>query len=178
MGFCFNREVIDMKKILTAFCLMFLFYSYSIGIPQTRKMQPSGTIWKTLTPSERTFYLGGLQEGTHELLYLRLLFAGSIPNTDPEEKALIKELKLTREQSNLFIKIINKRLNEIDLQSFGTDVIADVMTKIYDDPANTFIGFHEIAKIAVMMLQGKSEEEVRKELEISRRATAELMRTK
>jgi hypothetical protein len=167
-----------MKKVLTAFCLFLLFYSYSIAIPQTRKMQPSGTIWKTLRDSERHLYLGGLQEGTHELFYVKCLLDGSIPITDPQEKALIEELKLTREQRNLFIKIINKRLNEIDLESFGTDAVADVMTKIYDDPTNNFIPFNHIAKIAVMKLQGKSEDEVRNELETLRTAAAELMKTR
>jgi hypothetical protein len=51
------------------------------------------------------------------------------------------------------------------------------MTNIYDDPANTFIGFHDIAKIAVMKLKGKSEEDVRRELEILRRAATEVMKT-
>jgi hypothetical protein len=50
------------------------------------------------------------------------------------------------------------------------------MTKIYDDPSNNFIGFDDIAKIAVIKLKGKSEEDVRKELENLRRAYAEVSR--
>ena len=173
-----TTKIKDIFKILIfTFLLLFLFVSSIIplsGYAQNR--QDYGRMWKTLNHSQRHFYLGGLQEGTHELLFLRCLFDGSIPIIDPQEKTLIEELKLTHEQRNLLIRIIYKRLNEIDLESFGTDAIADVMTKIYDDPANNFIGFHEIAKIAVMKLKGKTEEDVRKELEILRRASAELMK--
>ena len=165
-------------KILTTTLLLLFLFDFSIIASSTyaQKRQDYGRIWKTLNHSERHFYLGGLQEGTHELLGLRCLFDGSIPITDPQEKTLLEELKLAHEQRNLLIRIINKRLNEIDLEFFGTDAIADVMTKIYDDPANNFIGFNEIAKIAVMKLKGKTEEDVRKELEILRRASVELMK--
>jgi len=166
-----------MKKLLVAFSLLIMFYPYSIGIPQTRKVQPSGTIWKTLADFERYYYLGGLQEGTHELFAVKCLLLGTIRIRN-EEKILLQELKLTEGQRNLLIHLIDKRLNEINIELFGKEAIANVMTKIYDDPANNFIPFHDIAKISVMKLQGKSEEEVRNELEILRKVTADLMRMK
>ena len=173
-----TTRIKDLFKILTTtFLLLFLFdFSIIASSSYAQKRQDYGRIWKTLNHSQRHFYLGGLQEGTYELLGLRCLFDGSTLITDPQEKTLLEELKLAHEQSNLLIRIINKRLNEIDLESFGTDAIADVMIKIYDDPANNFIGFNEIAKIAVMKLKGKTEEDVRKELEILRRASVELMK--
>jgi hypothetical protein len=168
----------DFFKILILTSLLILLYFFS-NIPlsaHAQKRDEYGRIWKTLNHSQRHFYLGGLQEGTHELLLLKCLFDGSLPITDPLEKSLIDELKLTHEQRNMLLRIIDKRLNEIDLESFGTDAIADVMTQIYDDPANSFIGFHEIAKIAVMKLKGKTEEDIRKALEFLRKASAELMK--
>jgi len=156
---------------LVGFFLIFAPLSYG------QKRQNYGDIWKGLDYSQHHFYLGGLQEGTHELLLLRFLFDHRIPTSDPTEKALIENLNLTTRQRNLLIEIIDKRLNEILIEEFGTEAIAKVMTNIYDDPANTFIGFDDIAKIAVMKLRGKSEEDVRRELEILRRAATEVMKT-
>ena len=169
----------DFFKILILTSLLIFLYCFSsiTSSAYAQKRYEYGRIWKTLNHSQRHYYLTGLQEGTHELLLLKCLFDRTLPITDPLEKSLIEELKLTHEQRNMLVRIIDKRLNEIDLECFGTDAIADVMTKIYDDAANNFIGFHEIAKIAVMKLKGKSEEDVRKELEILRRASAELMKT-
>jgi hypothetical protein len=156
---------------LLGFFLIFAPFSYA------QKRQNHGDIWKGLDYSQRHFYLGGLQEGTHELLLLTFLFNHRIPISDPTEKNIIENLNLSTRQRNLLIEIIDKRLNEIAIEEFGTEVIAKVMTNIYDDPANTFIGFHDIAKIAVMKLKGKSEEDVRRELEILRRAATEVMKT-
>jgi len=151
--------------------LIFAPFSYA------QKRQNYGDIWKGLDYAQRHFYLGGLQEGTHELLLLRFLFEHRIPINDPAEKTIIENLNLTTRQRNLLIEIIDKRLNEILIEEFGTEVMAKVMTNIYDDPANTFIGFDDIAKIAVMKLNGKSEEDVRRKLEILRRAATEVMKT-
>jgi hypothetical protein len=156
---------------LVGFFLIFAPLSYG------QKRQNYGDIWKGLDYAQRHFYLGGLQEGTHELVALRSLFDHRIPTRDPTEKALIENLNLTTRQRNLLIEIIDKRLNEILIEEFGTEAIAKVMTNIYDDPANTFLGFHDIAKIAVMKLRGKSEEDVRRELGILRRAATEVMKT-
>jgi hypothetical protein len=155
---------------LLGFSLIFASFSYA------QKRQSNGDIWKGLDYSQRHFYLGGLQEGTHELLLLRALFEHRIPISDPTEETIIEHLNLSTRQRNLLIEIIDKRLNEISIEEFGTEVIAKVMTNIYDDPANTFIGFHDIAKIAVMKLKGKSDEDVRRELEILRRAVTEVMK--
>jgi hypothetical protein len=166
----YQLKVASASILVLGLCF-FIFTSQSYS----QKRQDYGRIWKSLDQTQRSFYLGGLQEGTHELLFLRWIFDGSIPITDPIEKSIIEKSKLTNKQRNLLIQIIDKRLNEIDLEAFTTDVIADVMTDIYNDPANTFIDFHDIAKVAVMKLRGKPEEDVRKALENFRRAVSRLL---
>lgn len=178
------REIINrirtqglLKILILVSLLIFLhFFSSITSSGNTQNRQEYGRIWKSLNHSQRHFYLGGLQEGTHELLFLKCLFDGSLPITDPEEQTFIEEIKLTHEQRNLLVRIIGNRLDEINLESFGADTISDVMTNIYDDPANNFIGFKEVAKIAVMKLKGKKDEDIKKELEILRRASAEVMK--
>ena len=159
--------------LLLACSFSFIFTPFSYA----KKRQNYGDIWKSLDHAQRHFYLGGLQEGTHELLLLRFLFEHRIPISDPTEKTIIENLNLTTRQRNLLMEIIDKRLNEIRIEEFGTEVIAKVMTNIYDDPANTFIGFDDIAKIAVMKLKGRSEEDIKRKLEILRRRSAEVMKT-
>jgi hypothetical protein len=180
-GRLLNQKCVNMA-FRTAMLMLFLVGSLVLSLfpsqGSAQKRQNYGDIWRSLDHAERRFYLGGLQEGTHELLLLRCLFDGSIPINDPIEEGIIQNLKLTPKQRSFLIQIIDKRLNEIDIEQFGTEVIEKLMTDIYGDPANTYIGFHTIAKIAVMRLKGKPEEGVNMELEISRGAAAEVMKTR
>ena len=72
---------------LLGFFLIFAPFSYA------EKRQNYGDIWKGLDHAQRHLYLGGLQEGTHELLLLRCLFDHTIPFSDPTEKTIIENLR-------------------------------------------------------------------------------------
>jgi hypothetical protein len=161
--------------VLCIFLLCFCVFAIFVTRGYAQKGQENGRIWKSMSKDERHFYLGGLQEGTHELAIIGALLTGRLQPSDPSEKVMLKKLALSGSQRELLSELIDRHLKEIDLELFGTNAIADVMTNIYDDPANTFINFHNIAKIAVMKLKGKSDEDITGELQVLRRVAGELM---
>lgn len=161
--------------VLCFFLLVFVFFQFFITRGYAQKSQEYGRIWNSMSADERHFYLGGLQEGINELAFIGSLLTGRLQPSDPSEEIMLKKLALSGSQQELLSELIDRHLKEIDLELFGTNAIADVMTSIYNDPANTFIGFDNTARIAVMKLQGESDKDITRKLQVLRRVVGERM---
>lgn len=172
LKFYSNFKVVGLCIFLLSFCV----FSIIITRGYAQKRQEYGRMWKSMSKDERHFYLGGMQEGTHELATIGALLTGRLQPSDPSEEIILKKLALSGSQRELLSDIIARHLKAIDLELFGTNAIADVMTNIYNDSANTFIDFHNTARIAVMKLKGKSDEDITSQLHILRQVAGELMR--
>lgn len=162
--------------VLCIFLLGFCVFSILVTPGYAQKRQEYSHIWKSMSMDERHSYLGGLQEGTHELALIGALLTGQLQPSDSSQEIMLKKLALSDSQREVLSQLIDRQLKEIDLEVFGANAIADVMTNIYDDPANTFIDFHNTARIAVMKLKGVSEEHITRELQVLRRVAGEYMR--
>ncbi len=169
----------NQKKLLIIFSvviiLMLLFPPWHMQSGYAQKRQESGHIWKSMSKDERHFYLGGLQEGAFALIDISFLLNGRAQSSDPSKQIILKKLALSESQRELLSDLIDRHLKEISFELFGTNATADVMTNIYNDPANNFISFGDTARIAVMKLKGKSDEDIIRKLQFLRQFAVEFI---
>jgi len=140
------------------------------GVTFSQERREYGRQWQQLDLSQRTLYLSGLQEGAYNMMFFAKNITGDLPSEDELSNRLVKELNLNQSQKHKIDTLMEKRLKEINISSLGTGVVADVMVNLYKDPANIYIPWDEISKVAVMRLQGKPEDDVIRALQTLRQA--------
>ena len=144
-----------MKKIIIIFiivcCLLFLLEIFCTA----KEPYNYGKIWNSWSDHMRSVYIMGLKDGLQKQI--------SFP--------FIAELK--RKEKNVFDKYLkdsevvkteeagNKTLS--DFIMFDDEAIRNVMTDLYEDPANTYISFYDMGGIAYRELKGESIESLLRE---------------
>lgn len=125
-----------LRRFLICICLVLLSCSSGFGQAQPTRY---GDIWSDLSRNEKYLYLTGYQEGIATFL------GESIPQMARCECREPKEAGLNRVQ-HAFQAV------RVD---FDLETVAKVITDIYKDPANVFIMFPQMVRLAVDKLKGK-----------------------
>lgn len=125
-----------LRRFLICSCLVPLICSSAFGQSQPTRY---GNIWLEFTQKEKYLYLSGYQEGIATFL------GESIPQMAGCECREPKEAGLNRVQHTF-------RSVRVD---FDLETVAKVMTDIYKDPANVFIMFPQMVRLAADKLKGK-----------------------
>ena len=118
-----------------------------------------------MTLNEQHYYLKGFQEGTSHLGLLSRKFDPSSTSTPLPDA--IRALDLSPTQRQGIAAVIRDARATVSPERFG-DVAGRVMTDLYKDAANAFIPFSFMLEIALLRIEGKSEAEIGRELEIRR----------
>ncbi|MFY9610604.1 MAG: hypothetical protein WAU45_18585 [Blastocatellia bacterium] len=129
-----------LRRALSSICLAILISSTGIGQTQPGRY---GDLWLRLSDNEKYFYVTGYEEGISSFLGESIVALAGCDCREPKEAAL------NRIQGTF-------QSVRVDLDS-GT--VAKVMTDIYKDPANVFIMFPQMVRLAIDKLKGKNIEE-------------------
>lgn len=124
-----------MKNLM--FCLALLFASAPV---QGAEPHQYGRYWQDLSKEMKEQYVIGFKDGVSNALYH--VRAKAYLEGDPKNQ---KDLKLVEDVMKVLTNIHS-----------GARVLADVMTDLYKDPANTYIPPTELLIIAQAKLDGKS----------------------
>jgi hypothetical protein len=125
-----------LRRFLICVCLAPLIYSSGFGQARPTRY---GDLWSQLSQNEKYFYLSGYQDGIATFL------GASLPQMAGCECREPKEAGLNRVQHTFQAVRV-----DLDLET-----VAKVMTDIYKDPANVFIMFPQMVRLAVDKLKGK-----------------------
>lgn len=133
-----------MKKFILIFaiCCFPLISSSILGLERYN----CGKAWKSWFEYERDIYIRGFKDG---LLKGFSFFLEEL-KTDQLKQSFITDSEFKFQIPDYFKPVID-RIN-IDIKS---DIVEDVVTDLYNDPANTFIGFGDMIYLAIDKLKGE-----------------------
>lgn len=129
--------------------------------------QTPGQEWLDSSKTTREAFIFGFQQGTNIAIWnITLSLSREI-----EDMHEINQAQITQKQASILNAALAKIRKEAGGQ-FGVEPVADMITALYNDPANTFIKWPIMIHIAVMKLSGISQNEINKTLETARKASA------
>ncbi len=124
-------------KIRILFLIVFLLTIPNIVLAEVPANQSK--YWQSLTANERTYYLYGHQDGIYKNFFEMF---------DIISKPLDKSESYKLNQ--LFTEMI------IDYKVIDVTVLSNVISDLYNDPANSYIEVGDMTRIARDKIQGKS----------------------
>jgi len=129
------------RNIFTLLIVVSILIVFSTLIFASEETMSAGELWNRLSDSARLYFIlgfaGGLTESVSRLVLLPLPL-GEVP---PE-----------------FVRFLNVLREIMDLKDFvweHYEVVKAVIDNLYKDPANTYITFSPIIKIACHKLKGE-----------------------
>ena len=144
-----------MKKIIIIFIIVFCLLSF-MGISCLAKEPYNyGKIWNSWSDYTRSIYIMGLKDGLQDQIYFSFISRLIIEEKNVFDKYLKDSEVVKTEEAR------NKTLS--DFIRFDDEVIRNVMTDLYEDPANTYISFYDMGGIAYRKLKGESIESLLRE---------------
>ena len=114
-----------------------------------------GKIWNSWSDYMRSIYIMGLKDGLQEQISFSFIARLIIEEKSVFDKYLKDSEVVKTEEAR------NKTLS--DFIRGDDEVIRNVMTDLYEDPANTYISFYDMGGIAYRELKGKSLESLLRE---------------
>lgn len=154
--------------ILSAFCL-------AATALQGQQPFDYGTSWRALNVNERFFYVSGYQEGSLELGLMEAKISGRIRVFGDDQRDLAA-IRLSPPQRRHLGALLRRSFENVSVERFGARVVAQTMTDLYADPANSLIPFSSILEVALMRLRGSSDADVSAELQVKRGAASSAKR--
>jgi len=130
----------DRKIILV--CILLTTLLFIPSKPYAGERYNYGKIWKSWTNYTRYVFLWGFQEGINSAYF-------------KSAKGWLEEREFFTKPETLKVK----KVRESVFLFFDIESIRDVVTDLYQDPANTYIPFDKIVYIARDKLKGESIEE-------------------
>jgi hypothetical protein len=128
--------------------------------------QTAGRDWLASSRQAREYFVFGYQQGTLALrskIELELTGAWNAPPYS------VSQAHLSQMQVTTIMQALDTLYEEAGLR-FGPPAVADVITHLYADPANTMIKWPAMVEIATMTLVGRPQSEINSTLERARRA--------
>jgi hypothetical protein len=90
--------------------------------------------------------------------------AGELPPSTDLQRQLAGSL--SPPQKTLLKRVADEHYKTISMEGFGVRVVAQTVTNLYDDPANSFVPSSEMVKVALIRLRGDPQAAIDHELEV------------